>query len=398
MCVCVGVCVCVGGCGCERVGQLYFLLLRFECSLFIQGLKMRQVKQLCLLKLQSMTEEDIHSTVQSDDPTLESNLNNTLMQLLGHTVPSEDKNKSGVVNESRVDGASFSESTKIDEDTSKQNVDVKKGNDSVSECETESSHLCGDKQIDEDEKEIVICVSDVSDDEHGGEKKQSKSKCENVSTNVIDDDVYLVSQHSSQAPQENDLGSNFNNSPGQSTNCLNLTPDVTNRSVSSGESSDSEKDEETEDISEAGQILEMEMRRRALESALKRVNDPIVDQKSLSVASELLDNDSRQSGGLCLEPRADMSDVSIYRTEVGLEKDMNKTSSEAECITETSGSHSVPIQRQTEEETVTHVVPLCDQEQPTECLESESCELDGVGLMIEKRLREKLLQSLSKRK
>ena len=371
---------------------------------------MRKVKQLCLVKLQSMSEDDVHSAVQSDDPTLETNLNNTLMQLLGHPIPSEDKTKSGVVSESKVDGASFSKSAKVDENTETRNVDiVKKDDDSIKESEAAGSHLTGshltggeDKPVDVEEKEFVICISDVSDDECSGKKNRSKSKRDKetrISTNRTESSVYVGPQYSNQPSQEHSLGSD------RPSRSQKLTPDLSNRSGSSVESSDSDKDEDGEDVSEAAQFLEMEMRRRALESALKRVNDPIIDQSSQSLDYELIneiDNDSRQSGGL---PRVELLDVPVSRTEViGLEKNVErpkKISCESEHSTEKNDSHSLTIQGQTEggeEKTVNHVVALMDQEQSTECLASESNALNSVGLLIEKRLREKLLHSLSKRK
>ena len=190
---------------------------------------MKQIKQLCLNKLQSMREEDILSVIEVDDSTLESSLNNTLLQLLGAPTTSG----------SRHDDRS------VERDNVTQSVKCDSGGD----------------WVDRQDKAIEIAVSDISDDEH---KENTVSKS-TPDTYTVESDHKRDSRTNSPAETE-EGGSKVKAGGG-------------------GEGSDS-SDSEQEDLSGVNPLLEMELRQRALESALKKASGSQLSETQNNVTAK----------------------------------------------------------------------------------------------------------------
>ncbi len=173
---------------------------------------MKRVKALCLTKLQSMSEQDIISVIQTTDSPPEVDLNQTIMQLLG-----QSSSASQTVGTGEVETGDTTEDT------------------------TEALKM-----------DIEIAVSDVSDDEQGANKD---TPCNNKSEEIEDPmDSNTVTTVTSEAPVISPLNNTSEQLP-------------TKHATEDGASSDSEAEDLTEDVNQA---LEMELRQRALESALKK--------------------------------------------------------------------------------------------------------------------------------
>ena len=172
---------------------------------------MKRVKALCLAKLQSMPEQDIISVIQTTDSPPAVDLNETIMQLLGQAPPGS------------------------------QTV----GNEVGTGDNTEPQKM-----------DIEITVSDVSDDEQATKNKDINNKSEEIEDPMGKNTVTNIASEA--APISKTISPPFNNTS---------EPSPTKHSKEDGAISDSEAEDITEDVN---QLLEMELRQRALESALKK--------------------------------------------------------------------------------------------------------------------------------
>ncbi len=169
---------------------------------------MKRVKALCLAKLQSMPEQDIISVIQTTDSPPAVDLNETIMQLLGQAPPGS------------------------------QTV----GNEVGTGDNTEPQKM-----------DIEITVSDVSDDEQATKNKDINNISEEIEDTMGKNTV--TNAASEAAPISKTISPPFN---------ITSEPSPTKED---GAISDSEAEDITEDVD---QLLEMELRQRALESALKK--------------------------------------------------------------------------------------------------------------------------------
>ena len=291
---------------------------------------MRQIKQLCLNKLQSMREEDVLSVIEADDLTLESNLNNTLLQLLGPPPTSESQSV-------KRDGV---------------------GRDSVTQkCDNEVRSVKCDSDGREDkvkgkEKTIEIAVSDISD----------------ISDDEMKGDSYKKNTHSKRSCGNSSKG----DSPVQ-RHPLPVTEEggPQEKVGGGGEGSDS-SDSEQEDLSSVNQLLEMELRQRALESALKRAS-----------GSQHMENNVTGDTTTPMSSSAYSPPTKEVTNSVTSTGSHNKEGAvEASGGTLVVGSGGTPVA----EPGGTPVVGSGDLS-PSE-----------VGEMLEQRMRERLLQSLANKK
>jgi len=258
---------------------------------------MKHVRQLCLTKLESMEEEHILSIIEPKDTSVESK------------------------------------------------PDISPTDENVEDKDSDSKMVNKVNKDSQNDKKVGLVVSDVSDDEGSGNcadlncKPNTEASPKQASTLTLDcTDCTTPTTKSAEATVE------------QPKSLESSAPDIET------ESKPNDPNTDTEDSS-SNDLMEMELRQRALESALKRANQSQTDEGSSSTIANSSNQDKK-------ETFIDYSTQSV-------------------------ASDSLPRDTQGEN----------DQNIAHEDNSEAASTADGGGLSLEQRLREKLLKSLlSKRK
>lgn len=379
MCSCIQVCTQEGR---GRNSTKSSVLLN---SSLVQGLKMRQLKRACLLKLQEMCEEEILSVIQPGGPTPEPTLDSTLMGILGQssTGTSRDRDFQPVTPVNEDAQSSTPENKDVTNDKAETGTGatpVCLSNRATAERESVADrHLetrCSHQECVRDvwDKEIVMSTSDVSEDEC--DDKDSKPSMELVVTGAValpcGSSLTTGFEHGAETPSVNP-----NNLDATCSSLVNTNSDPSKQPGFKIDLSNNDKEEPAKDVPQAGQLLEMEMRRRALESALRQVKEPTADHAPTADHTPS-DNESQVYSRHGCESL----------TQPVSEGDKNKLVITSPDSKELLGDNNeeVPVHYRQDGSSPTEEVVV-------ECVTPEESS-DSQQLLVERRLREKLLRSL----
>ena len=281
-----------------EIGGLLLALSKTFCAsfckagyLFMQDLRAKQIKQLCYEQLKNMSREDIRTAIHREDGSeMETSLNSMLVDLLGQDTPkgedresspneSSPQSKSGEVRESSPNESSpqsksgeVRESSPNESSPQSKSGEVSLSHENTWEGGDETAAESGGKVTDPQMEEFVIRVSDVSDDERDSSPLESAV---DPSCDKRDSDAALESEDRLELTVRATGDDIDRELCGRDVNklCSSTESDKYERECHGNNrdsSSDLDDDDDIVGVPETARLLEMELRKRALESELRR--------------------------------------------------------------------------------------------------------------------------------